>query len=78
MASLSLHLTLGKGQVAMLYTKGLIQGFSYDMDEPVIELTFHCLMSDKDIQRIVKPIRNQFNEMGDGLNFKMTLESEDI
>jgi hypothetical protein len=62
----------------MYYTKGLIQGFSSGNDEPVITFSFDCLMGEADIKNIIEPIRNQFNEMGEGLNFKMTLESEDI
>jgi hypothetical protein len=62
----------------MYYTKGLIQGFSNGSDEPVITFSFDCLMGEVDIRNIIKPMRAQFNEMGDALNFKMTLESEDI
>lgn len=62
----------------MYYTKGLIQGFSSGNDEPVITFSFDCLMGEVDIKNIIEPIRNQFNEMGEGLNFKMTFESEDI
>jgi len=36
------------------------------------------LMADNDIDKILYQLRDSFNEIGESLNFKMTLESEDI
>ena len=76
MGCLSLHLTLGKGLTAMYYTKGSIQGFSNDTE--VLKFEFKTLMADNDIDKILYQLRDSFNEIGESLNFKMTLESEDI
>jgi hypothetical protein len=62
----------------MLYTKGSIVGYSGDRTVKMISIKFNCLMMDKDIDTLLEPIREQFNEMGDPLHFKLNLESEDI
>ena len=64
----------------MLYTKGSIVGYSgiNEFRTAVITIKFNCLMADNDIDSLLEPIRAQFNEMGDALDFKLTLESKDI
>ena len=63
----------------MFYTKGLIEGYSGDLVKTkVITIKFDCLMADHDLEKLLEPIREQFNELGDKLDFKMTLQSEDI
>ena len=61
----------------MLYTKAIIEGYSYAPENAEVRLELNCLISDKEIQALLKPLRKHFNDMGDGLNFKMTLEAED-
>lgn len=80
MASLSLHLILGKGIHTMLYTKGSIVGYAGvgEFRTKMITIKFDCLMADSDIDSLLEPIRGQFNEMGDALDFKLNLESKDV
>jgi hypothetical protein len=35
-------------------------------------------MTDKDLDAFLEPLREQFNEMGDPLHVKMTLEAQDM
>ena len=60
----------------MYYTKGLIVGFSNDIE--VLKFEFETLMADKDIDKLLYQLREPFNEIGEPLNFKLTLESENI
>ena len=64
----------------MLYTKGSIVGYAGEGEfrTKMITIKFNCLMADNDIDSLLEPIRGQFNEMGDRMDFKMTLQSEDI
>jgi hypothetical protein len=64
----------------MYYTKGSIVGYSGEGKflNKVITIKFDCLMADHDLEKLIEPIREQFNELGDKLDFKMTLQSEDI
>ncbi len=64
----------------MYYTKGSIVGYSGEgeLRNKAVTIKFDCLMSNYDLERLLEPIRHQFNEMGDRMDFKMTLESEDI
>lgn len=64
----------------MYYTKGCIVGYSGEGEliTKVITIKFDCLMADHDLEKLIEPIRHQFNEMGDRVDFKMTLESKDI
>ena len=64
----------------MYYTKGSIVGYSGEgeLRTKMITIKFDCLMADLDLEKLLEPIRRQFNEMGDRMDFKMTLESEDI
>lgn len=60
----------------MYYTKGSIVGFSNNTE--VLKFEFTTLMADNDIDKLLYLMREPFNEIGESLNFKMTLESEDI
>ena len=60
----------------MYCTKGLIVGYSND--DEVLKFEFKTLMADDDIAKLLYQLREPFNEIGEPLNFKMTLESEDI
>jgi len=60
----------------MYYTKGSIVGFSNDTE--VLKFEFETLMADKDIDKLLYQLREPFNEIGEPLNFKLTLESENI
>ena len=60
----------------MYYTKGSIVGFSNDTE--VLKFEFKTLMTDENITNLVDQLREPFNEIGEALHFKMTLESEDI
>jgi len=62
----------------MLYNKGSIVGYSGASGIKVLEFKFNCLMTDDELGALMYSLRENFNEMGEGLNFKMTLESEDI
>jgi hypothetical protein len=64
----------------MYYTKGSVVGYSGKGKflNKVITIKFECLMADHDLEKLLEPIREQFNELGDKLDFKMTLQSEDI
>lgn len=77
MASISLHLTLGKGLTAMLYNKGSIVGYSGEVKRKVLEFKFDYLMTDDELGALLYSLRENLNEMGEGLSFKLNLESED-
>lgn len=64
----------------MFYTKGSIVGYSGEGKflNKVITIKFECLMDNNDLEKLLEPIREQFNQLGDKLDFKMTLQSEDI
>jgi hypothetical protein len=63
----------------MYYTKGSIVGYSGDVVRTqVISFEFDSLLSDHQIEKFLEPLREHFNEMGEALHFKITLESEDI
>jgi len=62
----------------MFYTKGSIVGYSDDSKTEAIKFEFNCLMSDNDLEKVLETLRGQFNQMGEALHFKLTLESEDI
>ena len=64
----------------MLYTKGSIVGYAGQgkFRTKMVTIKFNCLMADSDLDSLLEPIRGQFNEMGDALDFKLTLESKDI
>lgn len=64
----------------MYYTKGSIVGYSGEgeLRHKVITIKFDCLMADIDLDKLLDPLRHQFNELGDRMDFKMTLESENI
>jgi hypothetical protein len=62
----------------MFYTKGSVVGYSGEGKSEVIRFKFNCLMSDNDLERILETLREQFNQIGDALHFKLNLESEDF
>ena len=62
----------------MFYTKGSIVGHSDESKTEVIRFDFNCLMVDDDLEKVLETLRGQFNQMGEALHFKLTLESEDI
>jgi hypothetical protein len=64
----------------MLYTKGSIVGYAGvgEFRTKMVTIKFDCLMADTDLMNLLQPIREQFNEMNDALDFKLTLESKDI
>ena len=64
----------------MLYTKGSIVGYAGvgEFRTKMITIKFDCLMADTDLMNLIEPIRTQFNEMNDALDFKLNLESKDI
>lgn len=61
----------------MLYNKGSIVGYSGEGKRKVLEFKFDYLMTSGELREILYSLRENINEMGEGLNFKMTLESED-
>jgi len=64
----------------MLYTKAIVTGYTtQECDEEfMVKIELNCLMADKDLDAFLEPLREQFNEMGDPLHFKMILEAQDI
>ena len=63
----------------MLYTKAIVKGYTTkECDEFMVKIELNCLMTDKDLDAFLEPLREQFNEMGDPLHFKMVLEAQDI
>lgn len=63
----------------MLYTKGLIVGFTSDNpNAEVVTIKFDALLDDKTIETVLDTLRGKFNDWGEALHFKMTLESEDM
>lgn len=63
----------------MLYTKAIVKGYTTkECDDLMVKIELNCLMTDKDLDAFLEPLRNQFNEMGDPLHFEMILEAQDI
>lgn len=62
----------------MLYNKGSIVGYSGEGKRKVLTFKFDYLMTSEELGEVLYALRENLNEMGEGLTFKMTLESEDI
>ena len=65
----------------MLYTKAIVKGYTTafnECEELMVKIELNCLMTYKDLDAFLEPLRAQFNEMGDPLHFKMVLEAQDI
>ena len=63
----------------MLYTKGSIVGFTSDNPKAeVVTIKFDALLDDKTIETVLDTLRGRFNDWGEALHFKITLESEDV
>jgi hypothetical protein len=62
----------------MLYNKGSIVGYSGVYGLKVLEFKFNCLMTDDELGALMYSLRENFNEMGEALTFKVNFESEDI
>lgn len=61
----------------MLYNKGYIVGYSGEVKRKVLEFKFDYLMTDDELGALLYSLRENINEMGEGLSFKLNLESED-
>lgn len=62
----------------MLYNKGSIVGYSGEGKRKVLEFKFDYLMTSEELGAILYSLRENLNEIGEGLSFKLNLESEDI